>query len=120
MAKQKSDYKRYDDYKERYSYTPWYKNIIFVTEITGAIWAVIVFVNELFKKLSRKNKNESFKLSIADGIRYVSSGLLPGISYNRENYKNIPLPVAIFVCIISPAALAGIVFVAIVVLSSNY
>jgi|GEM_PF-6421168 len=66
-----------------------------------------------------KNQKTSPKVSVADTIRQISSGFLPGISYSGENYKNITLGIAILVCIISSAVIAGFVFVAIVILTTN-
>jgi len=118
MSKQTDDYKRYDDYKTSSSFTPWYNNLLFVSEITAALWAVGSFIKELVKKSRAKRQKSSPKRSAADTIRYISSGFLPGISYSGDNYKNIPLPVAIFVCLISSTILAGFVFVAIVIVTN--
>ena len=56
MSKQDNSYKRYDDYKTSGSFTPWYKNLLFVFDITTALWALGSFIKELVKKSRAKNQ----------------------------------------------------------------
>ena len=65
-----------------------------------------------------KFKNEK-TLSIADRIRYLCSIVVPGISYTDDNYKNIPLIVAILICAFFLAVIIGFIFVAISILTSR-
>lgn len=65
-----------------------------------------------------KFKNEK-TLSLADRIRYLSSIVVPGISYTDDNYKNIPLIVAVLISAFFLAVIVGFIFVAISILTSR-
>jgi len=68
-------------------------------------------------------KTQFKEMSFSDKIKRVSveviSFIMPGSSYPTENYKMLPLPIALAICLVGILMLVGFVLV-IVAAVSNY